>query len=135
MALDIGPAGHMLASGGDDLTIRLWSLPGGAPIGTMDAHEHAYWIAISPDGHWLASAGRARSAAATLWHEATGLGRAGPSVRLWRVRDGLELQSVDLADDPWSIAFSPKGNWLAATSGEGILTIWKLERRSQATVK
>ena len=130
VALDIGAAGRLLASGGDDSTIRLWSLPDGAPVRTMEAHEHVYGMALSPDGQWLASAGRARSAAATLWHEATGLGRAGPSVRLWRVRDGRELQSLDLADDAWSVAFSPDGKWLAAASGEGTLTIWRLERRA-----
>jgi WD40 repeat protein len=135
VALDIGASGRLLASGGDDSTIRLWSLPGGAPLRTMDAHEHAYSVAISPDGQWLASAGRARSAAATFWHETTGLGRPGPSVRLWRIRDGRELQSLDLADDPWSVAFSPDGKWLAAASGEGILTIWRIERRAGAPAR
>jgi WD40 repeat protein len=63
-----------------------------------------------------------------LWHEATGLGRAGPAVRLWRVRDGRALQSLD-AEDSMSVAFSPDGNWLAAASEDGQVSIWRLRRR------
>lgn len=135
VGLDIGPAGRFLASGGDDSTVRLWSLPGGAPIRTMKAHQHVYSVAISPDGQWLASGGRARSAASTLWDQATGLGRPGPALRLWRVRDGAELQSMDLPGDVVSTAFSPDGNWLAAATEEGILTIWRLERKGRSAPK
>ncbi|HEY5721054.1 MAG TPA: hypothetical protein VIT45_01905, partial [Allosphingosinicella sp.] len=71
----------------------------------------------------------------TLWNQATGLGRPGPGLRLWRVRDGSELQSLDLAGDVVSVAFSPDGNWLAAATEEGILTIWRLERKAEAAAK
>jgi WD40 repeat protein len=51
------------------------------------------------------------------------------------VRDGAELQSLDLEGDVVSTAFSPDGNWLAAATEDGILTIWRLERGAEVAGK
>ncbi len=61
--LAVDAAGHLLASGSYDKTIRLWSLPDGVeravlrpPIGTAEEGE-IYAVALTPDGKRLFAAG------------------------------------------------------------------------------
>ena len=56
-ALAIGGEGQLLASGGEDRTIRLWAVPSGRELAFWEAHEDAVSaLAFSPDGRTLVSA-------------------------------------------------------------------------------
>ena len=89
-------------------------------------------VAFSPDGQFIAGAGRARGALGTAWHDAFGGKLSGSdvvSVRLWRVSDGELLQSLKgHSDSAWDVAFSPDGLWLATSSLDRTVKLWRLER-------
>src|SRR5207245_6233748 len=57
--LAFSPSERILASGSADNTVRLWNLPDGELLKTLDRHKG--WVnrlAITPNGRILASAGR-----------------------------------------------------------------------------
>jgi WD40 repeat protein len=72
----ISPDGRLLASGSSDQTIKLWSLPNGMLLKTLQSGA-VYSLAINPDGRLLASAGSVE-------------GGAGP-ISLWSLPDGEPL--------------------------------------------
>jgi Tol biopolymer transport system component len=129
VGLDVSHDGTMIGSGSDDSTVRLWRLADGRPLRRMDAGNHAYAVAFSPDGALLASAGRARGGIGTFWHQLTGGGAAGESLRIWRVADGALLAAAREPEDSMSVAFSPDGGWLAIAGDDGAVTLWRLRRR------
>lgn len=61
--LAIDAAGRLLATASDDRTVRLWSLPDGAPAGVLrvpigdEAEGELYAVALTPDGQRLFAAG------------------------------------------------------------------------------
>ena len=90
-----------------------------AAMRTIDAGNHVYKLAFSPDGSWLASAGRARSAIGTLLVR-TDWPRDGSvtPVKIWRGRRRRARRcpaSSDRRDSASS--FSPDGR------------IWSTQRR------
>lgn len=91
--------GRILASGGDN-TIRLWRLPEGTPLQTPKRHAGSVTcIAISPDGHVLAS------------------GYDDGSVQLWHLPDGTVLPALKGHDtEVTCLVFSPDGKMLASAS-------------------
>jgi len=101
--------GQLLAAGSNPTTevenaIRLWDTRTGKFLGVCKGHTQGVrWLAFSPDGETLASAG------------------SDSNLRLWDLRTQQELLSLQRLADPISdILFSPAGNWLAAKTASGL---------------
>jgi WD40 repeat protein len=97
----ISPDGKILASGGQDKTVRLWGVATHRQLGrALTGHAFMISVAFSPDGKVLAS------------------GSADKTIRLWSVATRLPL-GIPLTGHTnavFSVAFSPDGRTLA--SGE-----------------
>ncbi len=101
------PDGRLVATAGHDGLVQLWELPAGrlrARLAT--AGEPLYAVTFSPDSRLLATAGQ------------TG------DLALWRTADGrLETVLPAPADEApaalWQVAWSPRGDLLAAASAAG----------------
>ena len=108
------PDSQLLASGGHDKTIRLWSVSNGHLIRELHGHADAVrCVAFSPDGMTLAS-----------------IDRQPHSLRLWRVATSELLAQCD--DGGEYLAFSPDGKLLAVVFGYGsgnssTVRIWNIE--------
>lgn len=126
VGLDYSPDGKLLATGADDSTIRFWRASDGAPLRVIDNGLHVDKVAFSPDGRWLASGGHARGPVGTFWHQLTGGGSEGDSVRLWRVADGALVAGLPHADDVIYLAFSPDGRWLVTSGEDNRFRLWRL---------
>lgn len=100
------PTAPILASAGDDLSIRLWSM-GEGEIGdqlrTLRGHESDIFdIAFSPDGFMIASGGR------------SGV------IKLWNTESGVCLLTLHLHTDMvFALAFSDDGRTLVSAGRDG----------------
>ena len=103
----VAPGGALLASGGDDGTVRLWQNSDGAPLRTLPAGPAVSSVAFAPDGQTVA--------AASDDHK----------IHLWRVSDGAVLRTLDVPNSPISsVAFSSDGQTLAAGLRDGSVRLW-----------
>ncbi len=84
--------------------LKVWEVATGALKHNLAGHSLASVVAVSPDGHLLASAGRWSSARS----EGTG-------VILWNLRTGSKIRSFGITANGGvrSVAFSPDGKLLA----------------------
>jgi WD40 repeat protein len=120
VSFDITADRRTLVVGDDDGTIRLWDIADQVhptAIGRPDitGENDLFSVNFSPDGHELATSA------------------AGGRVRLWRVADpaGVEPIGESIASATtghrWSIAFDPRGGYLAGGSFVKVLRLWDLD--------
>src|SRR6202158_1826456 len=100
-AVAFSPDGKLIASGGDDYTIKLWDVSTGAELGSLRGHSgRVNSVVFSPDGQLLAS------------------GSDDTTIKLWDIKTGVALRSLEgHPNHVLSVAFSPDGKRLA-TAGD-----------------
>jgi WD40 repeat protein len=102
------PDGRILATAGNDATIRLWDIATGKTRTTLKGHTDKVWsVAFSPDGRILATA--STDATIRLWDVGTG-----------KTRTTLRGHTSEV----YSVAFSPDGRTLASGGYDTTVRLW-----------
>jgi WD40 repeat protein len=100
--------GGIVASGGEDKTIRLWDAASGECLKVLAEHNDWVWsIAWSPDGRFLAA------------------GSADRTIRIWDAKTGLCLKVLEGHTEPVrAIAWSLDGKTIASGSDDRTICLW-----------
>jgi WD40 repeat protein/tRNA A-37 threonylcarbamoyl transferase component Bud32 len=159
-ALAFSPGGHWFVSGSNDKTLKVWEIPDGKLLGTLQGHGFAInSVAVSPDDLWIASAGNDGSV--RLWEVRTGKqrgalqGQGGYSlfavafspdgkslaaagrdrtVFVWDVESGKRLHALEgHKGDVNALSFSPNGQWLASAGADRTIRVWNLASGKEQT--
>jgi WD40 repeat protein len=122
-AIEISPNSELLAIGGDDNLVQVWTIPGkrgsrGVLLGELtlnyqNSYQSREWVtsvAFSPDN--------------TLLAVASNLGQ----ISLWRMDDGSLVKALTPQSHAVNaLAFSPDNQFLASGSWDGSVRLWDAE--------
>ena len=102
------PDGAIVASCGEDMTVRLWNTESGELLHTITGHEGAVMgVDYAPDGKMVASCSEDKT------------------VRLWDARSGEALRVLQGHNSAvWTVAFSIDNRMLASCSNDESVRIW-----------
>jgi WD40 repeat protein len=108
------PDGRKLVSAGYDQMVKVWDARAGKLLQAVRAHpgSFVFSVAVSPDGHWIASGGN-------------DLVAGGKALRLWDAKT-LRAQKV-LADHTNSVrgvAFASDGKTLVSVGADRLVMLW-----------
>ncbi|MEA4918693.1 WD40 repeat domain-containing protein [Proteiniphilum sp.] len=107
LSIDISADSTLLVSGGKDSTIVIWDFKEGRLLKSMKAEGIVTSVSVSPDSRYLAYGG------------------SDHKVSLFDItNEKLVAVFAEHSDDITSIAFSPGGDYIAASSGDNLITVY-----------
>ncbi|MEW6492768.1 MAG: AAA-like domain-containing protein [Cyanobacteriota bacterium] len=111
------PDGKIIVSGGENGTIKLWSLDGRELL-TFQGHGGIVnSVCFSPNGQTIVS------------------GSSDSTIKLWSL-DGRKQRTLQgHRAEVFSVSFSPDGQVIASASLDGTIKLWSLDGREQQTLQ
>ncbi|MCX6560586.1 MAG: caspase family protein [Candidatus Aminicenantes bacterium] len=102
-SIAFSPDSRVIASGSDDLTIKLWDAATGKQLRSLAGHtDGVRSVAFSPDGKVVAS------------------GSGDITIKMWDAATGRQLRSLKAATSIDSVIFSPDGKRLASCGAQAV---------------
>lgn len=119
-AAEFTPDGKQLVMAGLDETVYVWDAKTFQPVKKLQGHgETISALAISPDGRTIVTGG---FDVITVKNPV--------NVVFWDAASGKVLRTVKSPHRVVALAFSPDGKWVAMTSGEKEISLWKVPTAS-----